>query len=141
MKKLSSLLIAALVAACAFAANAIADTPTKVDSEVTIKFDAAGTGPYDPYSQSRFFGKVTGEGEKACKVSRKVLVKRVGGGTLGGTRTDAKGRWELDVAEVGGFQPGEYFATVKKKRIKVGKGDDHTHFKCKKAQSAAITVP
>ena len=140
MKKLSSLLIAALVATCAFAAIAIADKPTKVDSEVTIKFDAAGTGPYDPYGESRFFGKVTAE-EKGCKVSRKVLVKRVGGGTLGGTRTDAKGRWELEVSKVGNFTAGEYFATVKKKTIKVGKGDDHKHFKCKKAQSAAITVP
>ena len=140
MKKLPALLIAALVATCAFAAVALADKPTRVDSEVTIKFDAAGTGPYDPYSQSRFFGKVSGD--EGCKKSRKVLVKKVGGGTLGGTRSDAKGRWEVEVKDVGSnFTAGEYFATVKKKTIKVGEGKDHEHFKCKKAQSAAITVP
>ena len=141
MKKLLSVLVAALVATCAFAAVAIADKPKSVDSEVTIKFTPGTIGPYNPYGEEgRFHGKVLAK--KGCSAKRKVLVKRVGGGTVGGTFSDAKGRWVVDLKNVGGtLQPGEYFATVKKRVVKVGKGKNHRHFKCEKAQSAAITAP
>ena len=130
MKKLSSLLIAALVASCVFAAvSAIADT-TKVKSSVTIKFEDGGV--YNEYGQDRFTGKV--KGKKGCKKDRTVKVVKQGGGVEGKTTSDAKGFWDVASSN----PTGNFFAKVKKETIKKGNGDK---IKCSKATSNTISVP
>ena len=133
MRKLPVLLIAALLATCAFAAVAAsASRATEVKSSVTIKFKEGGTtgDPYNPYAEDRFTGKVKGKG---CKDDRKVKVVKQGGGVEGKTTTDDKGFYKVPT----GNPTGNFFAKVKKDTR--GKGDDK--IKCSKATSNTISVP
>lgn len=134
MKNLSSLLIAALVATCAFGAvAAVAGPPTKVPTDVSIKFTKGAGGTYDPYAESKFHGKV--RSKHGCKAKRKVLIKKQGGGTVGSDKTNAKGFYEASVSS--GFTAGNYFARVRKRTVK----DDGETFKCKKGVSKTISAP
>src|SRR3712207_3585762 len=93
MKKLSSLLIAALVATCAFAtAAAVAAPAEQVESTVTIKFEeGGGVAPY--YEEDKFKGKV--KAKKGCKKDRTVKVFKEGGGLVGKADTNERGRYEV----------------------------------------------
>jgi hypothetical protein len=141
MKKLSSLLIAALVATCALAAFALASKPHHVKTDVTIKFTnttAPGGGEYfNPYAEAKFHGKVSAKHD--CNEKRKVLIKKQGGGTIGSDKTDDKGFYEVGVAS--NFEAGNYFATVKKRTVKKGHGTHREKFKCAKGTSNTITAP
>jgi hypothetical protein len=141
MKKLSSLLVVALVATCAFAAVAATagkgHKPSPVKTDVTVKFTlGTSTSPYyDPYAESKFHGKVSSK--HGCKEKRKVLIKKQGGGTIGSDKSDAKGFYEVPVGT--DFEAGKnYFASVKKRTVK---DDDGDKFKCKKGVSETIKAP
>lgn len=133
MNKLSSLLAAALVATCVFATvAALAAPPTKVETDVSINFAKGSGSAYDQYAEATFHGKV--RAKHGCKVKRKVLIKKQGGGTVGSDKTDAKGFYETGVGNK--FDQGNYFASVKKRTVK----DDGEKFKCKKALSETINA-
>jgi hypothetical protein len=59
-----------------------------------------------------------------------VVIKQVGGGKLGNTKSKKKGAWTFNVG--GPAEPGDYFAKVKKN------GDNK--IVCKKGRSPAISV-
>jgi hypothetical protein len=131
MRKLSSLLVAALVATVAFGVlAATAAEKTKVKTKVTIKYNAGTGAPY--YENASFSGKV--KAKKGCKKNRKVKVKEEGGQTVGKDRSNNNGRYEV---AAGSFNEGDFFAKVKKKKLeKKGKT-----IVCKKARSKTISVP
>jgi hypothetical protein len=131
MRKLSSLLVAALVATLAFgllAANAA--EKTKVKTKVTIKYNAGSGAPY--YENASFSGKV--KAKKGCKKKRKVTVKEEGGATVGTDKSNNNGRYEV---AAGSFNQGDFFAKVKKKKIE----KKNKTIVCKKAKSKTITIP
>lgn len=135
MKKVSSLLIAALVATCAFGVvAATAKENIKVESSVTIKFTDGGTttNPYSPYAEDKFSGKV--KGKKGCKKGRTVKLIKQGGGVEGKATTDDKGFYDIPANN----PTGNFFAKAKKKTINKDNGDK---VKCSKATSNTISVP
>jgi hypothetical protein len=142
MKKLT-VLVAALVATLAFGAIAATAAQNKVTvkSKITLKYKPGeyGDPPDFGYPEAVFKGKVGVKGgknisskaKKKCKKKRTVVVKQVGGGRFGTTKTDKTGRYSLDAS--GAYtQPGDYVAKAKKK--KKGK------VLCKKAKSKPVTV-
>jgi glutamate synthase domain-containing protein 2 len=142
MKKLT-VLVVALVATLAFGAIAATAAQDKVTvkSKVTLKYKAGeyGEPPYYGYPEAVFKGKVGVKGgknisskaKKKCKKKRTVVVKQVGGGKFGTTKTDKTGRYSLDASDAY-TEPGDYVAKAKKK--KKGK------VLCKKAKSKPVTV-
>jgi hypothetical protein len=143
MKKLT-VLVVVLVATMVLGgiAASAADDKVKVKSKVTLKYKAGqyGDPPYYGFPNAIFKGKVGVKGgknisskaKKKCKKKRTVVVKQVGGGKFGSTKTNKTGRYSLDASDAY-TQPGDYVAKVKKK--KKGK------FVCKKAKSKPVTVP
>jgi hypothetical protein len=145
MKKLTVLVIA-LVTTVAFGGIAATAKPNKikVKSKITLRYDQGQyTGSPDYYGNAEFKGKVSvkvknlsgkqkKKAKKKCKRKRTVVVKQVGGGKFGNTKTDKTGRYSLNAG--GAYnQPGDYVAVAKKKK----KGQ----FVCKKAKSKPVTVP
>ena len=132
MKKFPALLIAALVATCAFAAAAAtADPAEQVESTVTIKFaEGGGTAPY--YEEDAFKGKV--KAKHGCKKDRTVKVFKEGGGLVGKDDTNERGRYEVPAVN----PHGDFFAKAKGKKIEKNNGEE---FRCKRAKSDTITVP
>jgi hypothetical protein len=141
MKKLT-VLVVALVATLALGAIAATAAQNKVTvkSKITLKYKAGeyGEPPYYGYPEAVFKGKVGVKGKKVstkakkkCKKKRTVVVKQVGGGKFGTTKTDKTGRYSLDASDAY-TQPGDYVAKAKKK--KKGK------VLCKKAKSKPVSV-
>ncbi len=131
MNKFPALLIAALVATCAFSVVAASGKATEeVASTVTIKFEAGGSAPY--YEQDQFKGKV--KGDEGCKKDRRVKVVKEGGGVVGKDDTNESGRYSVPASN----PTGDFFAKVKKATIEKNNGDK---IKCLKAKSDSISVP
>jgi hypothetical protein len=124
------LFVAALAAVCGFAAVAAsAHDAIKVESSVTIKFQQGG--PYSPYAEDTFVGKV--KGKKGCKKGRTVKVIKQGGGVEGTANTNRNGFYDVQAKS----SKGNFFAKVKKE-THTKHGDK---IKCSKAASNTISVP
>lgn len=146
MKKISTLL-AVLVAIVALAGVASAapgdgdgkkgDKGENVPSAITLKFKPSGN-PSDPYDEEGglFSGKVTSD-EAECRDNRKVKVFAKEGGRVGKAKTDPQGRYSIQADNVG---PGKYFAEVKKRTFKVGKGKKAEKITCEAATSDRVRV-
>lgn len=131
MKKLSSLLVAALAAVCAFAAVAAFADMDRVNTTVSLKFsEGGGTAPY--YGEDSFKGKV--RGDRGCKKDRQVKVFKEGGGLVGKDDTNDRGRYAVPANN----PTGDFFAKVKRTTIKKANGDK---VKCSRAKSDSVSAP
>jgi hypothetical protein len=141
MRKLTVLVIALVgtLALSGIAASA-KQNKVKVKSKVTLRYVPGEYGSYPPYyADAVFKGKVgikgknvSSKAKKKCKKRRTVVVKQVGGGKFGTTKTNKTGRYSVDATDPY-TEPGQFVAKAKKK-VK-GK------FVCKKAKSKPVTVP
>jgi hypothetical protein len=104
----------------------------RFNSTVTLQYDPANGGPYDPYGEDKFKGKVDSPKRK-CKVNRKVVVKNAGGGTVGSDLTNQRGNYVVDA---GGATAGDYYAVAKRKKF-----GRRTKKICKRAESNVVSVP
>lgn len=109
-----------------------AGTTKKFNSTVSLQYDPANGGPYDPYGEDKFKGKVRSPRRK-CEKDRIVVVKNVGGGNVGSDVTNDQGNYSVNASAA---TTGDYYAVAKRKKF-----GSRTRKICRRAESDTVSVP